>query len=338
MADDASDPTSPRTADADRQRSDRRGVLAGTAAAIVAATAVRSESVSAADGDALIAGDVSTASTRTELVGPSFVVTDGEASGSLAREVVPGVVTGVHGFTARDVNSRGVWGLDQTTDGVGVYGQHWDRSVGTGVVAESGNGPGLVAQGTGSDVVLRGSGELRFAEAKSVSTNSPGAPGTLARDAAGTLWYCAERDRWQRIAGPARTSTFVPIDPTRVYDSRAPQPAQGALGSGGQKILSVRDGRDIESGNVFDADIVPFDATAISYNLTIVDTVGSGFLAVTPGDVSALRASTINWTVTNQTLANAGIVKIDRSGFVRIFCGGPGGSTDFIIDVTGYYA
>ena len=321
--------------------SSRRAIFAGSAAAaaaVVAGAALGSGKVQAIDGQPINAGVQNTATERTELVGPSFVVTDGDASGSLAREVVAGVVTGVHGFTARASNSRAVWGLDQTTDGVGVYGGHWERSRGTGVVAESFNGPGLVAQGTGYDVILQGTGELRFAQPKDIGPTSPGLVGTLARDAAGTLWYCVSPNRWQRIADTARTSTFVPIDPTRVYDSRSPAPIPGSLSTGAQRVLSVRDGRDIASGGVTEPALVPFDASAISYNLTIARTVGNGYLSIAPGDAPRAKASSINWTGDAQTMANAGIVKIDGSGNVKVFCDGPGGSTDLIVDVTGYYA
>ena len=58
------------------------------------------------------------------------------------------------------------------------------------------------------------------------------------------------------------------------------------------------------------------------------------FLAVTPGDAATFKASTINWASSGLLLANAGIVKLDGNRQVKVFCGG--GSTDFIIDITGF--
>lgn len=314
----------------------RRTMFVGAAAAVVAGAAVKSGTASAADGDAIIAGQQTTSGSRTELIGPSFVVSDGRASGSLAREVVAGVVTGVHGFTDRDTDSRAVWGLDRTTDGTGVYGQHGDETRGTGVIAESGNGPGLVAIGTGADVVLRGSGQLRMMASQQVGATSPGNIGTLVRENDGTLWYCYAADRWQRLAGRSRASTFVAIDPTRVYDSRPPVPIPGALAAGGARVFSVQSGHDLQSGGVIDGSLVPFDATAVAYNLTVVRTINSGFLSIASGDAAVARASAVNWTATGQTVANAGIVPVDVNGNVKVFCGGDG-ATDFIVDVSGYY-
>ena len=130
-------------------------------------------------------------------------------------------------------------------------------------------------------------------------------------------------------------SVLVPIEPTRVYDSRQAQPQFGPLGAGQSRVISVADGRDPNGGAVTDADIVPDGATAIAYNLTVTDTVGAGFLSVTPGDAATFKASTINWASSGLVLANAGLVKLDSSRQIKVF--GGTGSTDFIIDITGYY-
>ena len=82
--------------------------------------------------------------------------------------------------------------------------------------------------------------------------------------------------------------------------------------------------------------IVPATAHAIAYNLTIADTVGSGFLSVNPGDATAPGGSSINWFQSGMALANGLVVKLDNNRQIKVF-GGGGGSTDFIIDVLGYY-
>jgi len=84
------------------------------------------------------------------------------------------------------------------------------------------------------------------------------------------------------------------------------------------------------------ANLVPAGAKAISYNLTIVNTTGSGFLSVTPGDAASPGGSSINWFQSGMILANGLTGKLDTNRQVRVFCGG-GGSTDFLIDILGYY-
>jgi hypothetical protein len=321
----------------------RRALVLGSAGAAAAAAAVLaggSSRVAADDGDALAVGRSTTAETRTELVGPSFVVTDGDASGSLARNQ-EGTITGVFGFTADSTANRAVWGLDQTGDGVGVYGQHDGTSTragpGTGVVASSDSGPGLDARGTTYDAMLRGTGQLNMVSAGALAADNAGPVGTLARSDDGSLWFSVGDNEWSRVAAQGASSTFVPIEPTRVYDSRLPEPVFGTLPVGDQRLVSVRTGRDIFTGAVTEVGLVPDDATAVAYNVTVDRTIGTGFLTVSPGYATAPKASTINWTESGQTVANAGIVQIDEFGRVRVFVGGLAGGTDFIVDITGYY-
>jgi hypothetical protein len=57
---------------------------------------------------------------------------------------------------------------------------------------------------------------------------------------------------------------------------------------------------------------------------------------VAPGDATSVTASSVNWTgVTN--VANALTVKLGPSRSLKVFCGTPGASAHFIVDVLGYY-
>lgn len=80
--------------------------------------------------------------------------------------------------------------------------------------------------------------------------------------------------------------------------------------------MSVRSGRDLTSGAVTEPGLVPSDATAVAYNVTIDRAVGVGFLTVAPGYATGPKASSVNWTETGQTTANAGIVQVDAAGAV----------------------
>jgi hypothetical protein len=132
----------------------------------------------------------------------------------------------------------------------------------------------------------------------------------------------------------AEQRALLPIEPTRVYDSRQPQPFFGPLAAGQNRTVSVADGRNVNGGAITEPDIVPEGATAITYNLTVSGTVGAGFLAIAPGDATTFKASAINWASSGLVLANAGLVKLDDNRQIKVFCGT--GSTDFIIDTTGY--
>ncbi len=94
-------------------------------------------------------------------------------------------------------------------------------------------------------------------------------------------------------------------------------------------------GRDLQSGGVNVADIVPSDATVIVFNLTVINTASSGFLSVTPAPAT-ISASTVNWIGDGQVSANSSMVGLAGTREVRVHCGGIG-STDFTLDVLGYH-
>jgi hypothetical protein len=64
--------------------------------------------------------------------------------------------------------------------------------------------------------------------------------------------------------------------------------------------------------------------------------VAEGYLTVNPGGVTAVNASTINWGETGETIANGVILTLDNVRRITVIAGGPG-STDFLIDITGYW-
>jgi hypothetical protein len=90
---------------------------------------------------------------------------------------------------------------------------------------------------------------------------------------------------------------------------------------------------------VVSADVVPAGATAISCNVTVVNTVGGGFLTVNPGGNLTVGGATVNWFATGQILNNGVIVQINSTTReVTVIAGGTTGTrTDFVIDVTGYF-
>ena len=130
---------------------------------------------------------------------------------------------------------------------------------------------------------------------------------------------------------------LVAITPARVYDSRlnmAPD-ANGAMGPGTNRTISVANGRNPATGAVTLANVVAASARAIAYTLTTTVTTASGWLAVNPGGDTTVHASTINWGA-GQTLANSGVIAISPTRSITMVRGGSG-AAQVIVDVIGYY-
>ena len=114
---------------------------------------------------------------------------------------------------------------------------------------------------------------------------------------------------------------FTPITPLRAYDSRVDTPG-GPLMGGSNRTTNL-------------ALTVPPGTPAVAANLTATATTGSGWLALTPGGTrTAPGISTLNWMRSNSTVANGTVTgAIDDA--VTTFASG--GSTQYIVDVAGYY-
>jgi hypothetical protein len=293
-------------------------------------------------------------------VGTTFSTTSSSYPSAIAGATTDdGQPSGVYGYT--NVNADSASGVVGRASGgaaaaAGVRGRH--DGFGTAVSGSSANGFGVVGSGTtgvsgnGTDYGVIASGDvaaLFFPPAAGTAPPARTDPHDAGEidihrlDAVGfesDFWACVGGGipgRWRKLAGPGTAGSLHPVEPTRVYDSRRPLPGGGTLASGATRTVSVADGRDLSTGAVTVADLVPKGATAIAFNLTITGTVGRGFLSVAPGSSTALGASTINWSESGQNLANGSVVKLDDSRQVKVYSGGPSGSTHFILDVAGYY-
>ncbi len=352
----------------------RRGAVG--AGAVVAASVVAATPASAASGSTAVTGNTDNWGTSqtgfvhngTSQNGPGLNAyrTDGtttsvqysEDAGLVAETTITdndGVIgfcaggassSGVHGFS---YDGRGVVGTGDV--GVGVLGEIRTGNSSVGSVAvratnqSTGAGSiGVQAAATTGTAGLGGSFAGSLAPLRLVPATTTGAPhtgthsaGELFVDASGALYYCrtgGTPGTWVNLVATTPVLHFV--TPTRVYDSRQPQPSPGALASGHSRTIRVADGRAISGGGVTVLNLVPSGATGIAYNLTIVNTVGGGFLAVNPGTTTAATSSAINWAASGSVGANASVVAIDANRQITVTAGG-GGTTDFIVDVVGYY-
>lgn len=116
------------------------------------------------------------------------------------------------------------------------------------------------------------------------------------------------------------TTAFVPIVPSRVFDSREDGEGQ------------------IANGIEYDLDLGWWaqPTAAIEMNLTVTGTKSSGYLNLYTYGASIPSTSNINWTK-GQTVANAASVSAsDANGWIAIY-NASGGGADVILDVSGYF-
>jgi len=254
------------------------------------------------------------------------------------------VLTSSHS-TALEVDANGAGATAvlgyATGSGSGVIGKvqgPTDNAWGVAGWANGGVGYGLV--GMGGAAQLRLTPNAGFTEMPSTGFHFAGELHT--ND--GGLYYCVTTGTpgtWRAVARPASAGALIPVTPARVYDSRHDMtymgPPNHPINTGQTRTVSVAHKVDA-TGVITTMDYVPAGATAIAYNLTVVNTVGTnGWLAVNPGGVGTVSASAINWTAAGLTTANASLVSVNAGRQVTVICGGTATSCNFIIDVVGYY-
>jgi hypothetical protein len=269
-------------------------------------------------------------------------------SGVVPVPATPGN-TGVYGFASQDSSAVGV--LGESTTGTGVFGQ---AATGTGVLGQSVSSVGLMGFVGGStaptppagtavfgasavgahDLYAGGSGRIGLLPNLSAGPPTSGSygAGDVFCDAAGNLWACVgagSPGSFRKLAGPATAGALHPITPARVYDSRL---SDGPLMVGATRTVSVA---SATTGGT----VVPTGAIAVALNLTITRTEGRGWLGLVPSGAPFGTTSSINWFATGQILANGGIAKLGGDRQVDVWSGGGGvASTQFILDITGYFA
>ena len=327
------------TATDDRSRSSRRALLGG---AVVAGGAAllggRRAEAGDVNGEPVQLGETNTATETTEVRYPGdltgaprshvFAAQDG-VWGTLPNATstpVSGTRAAVEGYCGNDA-MHGV--LGQTNTGL-------DGSSGGRFVGENALSYGVTTSGR------RASLHLSIPEPWGTQPPPPTrfdahAEGEITIDSNADVWLCVAAGHpgsWRKLGGPATAGAFHPIEPTRVFDSRRAGTG-GIFGADTNRIISVKDGRDPASGNITRTDIVPPGSTAITYNVTVAQTVGVGYVYVAPGDATAITASTINWSSTGAVIANAGTVQLDGDRQLRVFCAN--NPAHVLIDITGYY-
>ncbi len=122
-------------------------------------------------------------------------------------------------------------------------------------------------------------------------------------------------------------TTFTPLGPERLLDTRSGNGLLGAFVSGTPREVVIAGRRGI-----------PHDATAVVINVTMVEPTSGGYVTVGPNVTSTPATSTLN-TPRKDIRANGTTVALDEHGDLSAVFKGPSGArTHLLIDVAGYYA
>ena len=127
--------------------------------------------------------------------------------------------------------------------------------------------------------------------------------------------------------GPGPGQGFTSLSPARICDTRSGNSTQCA-------------GKTVGPGSVVTLQVtgvggVPPGATAVVANVTVTNPTATSYLTAYPEGSPRPLASNLNFTA-KQTVPNRVIVPLLSSGALSIF--NAAGSTDVIVDVTGYYS
>ena len=130
-------------------------------------------------------------------------------------------------------------------------------------------------------------------------------------------------------------SSFVPVTPTRVLDTRINIGLVGTFVSDTARLLTVTGFVATPSGSQL---VVPTGATAVVMNVTAVAPTAGGFVSVRPGNASGpVTTSNLNFAA-GTVVPNAVTVELPPAGNLNLYyLGSPGSTTHLLIDVVGYY-
>ena len=240
------------------------------------------------------------------------------------------------GGYGNDLVANGVHGSTTNPLGYGVVAANLAPDAATGTEPAP---KGLaVASMHGSQIQFVG-----LPGAVSGPTTGTHVPGELYADLDGTLWFAVPATpggtgvRWVKLAGTSTAGAFHSITPSRAYDSRkTAYPVNGPLAPNTSRVVSLADSHTTE-GVLITANVVPVGATAAQVNLTVSSPTNKNFLAVAAGSATSTPTSLLNWDLGVTQIANSITVPLDASRQIKVFCGDQAGSTDFIVDVFGYY-
>ncbi|MFN8038325.1 MAG: hypothetical protein U0Q07_03845 [Acidimicrobiales bacterium] len=299
------------------------------------------------DGASATTGTVERRTDRRQLLTKAATVAAGAVAGGTVLAVsqatpaaaASGNFDGNPAVTATAVGVTAIGVQAATTGGVGVQSFATNgiafqavTSSGKAFDASAGSGTALAASvgQTGTHLVLS-SPQTVPPPPDSTTARSTGA---VVRDSNGDLWLCVGSGTpglWRRVSGTNTAGALTMLNaPVRVYDSRPGNPPiigpQTPLGNGNTRTVNC----------ALNSSGVPAGAQAVLANITVVNTSATGFLTAFKAGVAVPAASTINWYQPKTIVANTTVVAC--SSLTNIACYvPPNSSTDFFVDIVGYY-
>ena len=121
-------------------------------------------------------------------------------------------------------------------------------------------------------------------------------------------------------------TTYVPVTPVRLLDSRVGNGTTGAFAHGVPKTIDIA-GRGS----------IPDDAVAITANLTIAGQTAAGYASLTQTPIANPATSTLNFPVGDDRANNVTTPLSSAGGVSITYRAAPGRTAHFILDVTGYF-
>jgi sugar lactone lactonase YvrE len=131
-------------------------------------------------------------------------------------------------------------------------------------------------------------------------------------------------------AGSSTASSFVPITPCRLLDTRSTSPV-------GPRSTPITAGESLQvqvTGSNGSC-VIPTSATAMVINVTAVGPTASSFITLFPADVALPNASNLNFIAGQAPTPNLVTVSLSAAGAIKIF--NESGAVNVIGDVAGYY-
>jgi len=232
---------------------------------------------------------------------------------------------GTQATTVTSNSNLGTFGVQNTLAAPNGGALSAQARLGIAIAATTANNPAVAATSNTAQVRL-----INNTGAGSGPPSSGGHLGDLYTNNVGELWFCTGSGvpgTWVPLSAP-----FVPITPARVYDSRP-----------GDVPTNSNPKAPIQSGGAVNVDVtnnssgVPTSAQAVVGNVTVVNTTGleGAFLVLYPQGATPPPTSNINWGP-GRVVANNFVSQVNSSnGLVTVGC--TGGTTDFVIDIFGYY-
>ena len=124
-------------------------------------------------------------------------------------------------------------------------------------------------------------------------------------------------------------TTYVPINPARLIDTRADHTTSDGAQQGGGVVGPA----SVTTLQITGRAGIPGDATAVVVNLTVTEPTAAGYATVYPCGTQPPTASNLNY-VSGETVPNLVVAKIGANGAICIFSQQ---TTQLVADVTGYF-